>query len=132
MNNYYYDIVILETGKRGNRWSAITIRMGEPLPSHTLSFHYILCLSLLFSFSLNTHTHTHTHTHYLLSSSTNPPPPLITALARSPAAYRALQSFGLIQLPSKATMQAYTGKNTCTVYIIKFCHTCNSSDHVHF
>ena len=35
-----------------------------------------------------------------------------TALAvyvRSPAAYEALKSFNLLQLPSKATLQAYTG-----------------------
>ena len=28
---------------------------------------------------------------------------------RSPAAYKALQSFGILKLPSKSTMQAYTG-----------------------
>ena len=28
---------------------------------------------------------------------------------RSPAAYNALKSFGLIQLPSRTTLQAYTG-----------------------
>ena len=36
----------------------------------------------------------------------------ITALAvyvRSPAAYKALKSFNLLELPSKATLQAYTG-----------------------
>jgi hypothetical protein len=34
---------------------------------------------------------------------------LCTALARSPAAYRALQSFKIPNLPSKSTLQAYTG-----------------------
>lgn len=42
---------------------------------------------------------------------------------RSPAAYKALQSFGILKLPSKSTMQAYTGafmhspgaSNTCIV-----------------
>ena len=36
----------------------------------------------------------------------------MTALAvyvRSPAAYEALKGFSLLQLPSKATLQAYTG-----------------------
>lgn len=28
---------------------------------------------------------------------------------RSPAAYKALQSFDILKLPSKATLQAYTG-----------------------
>ena len=29
---------------------------------------------------------------------------------RSPAAYKALQSFDILKLPSKSTLQAYTGK----------------------
>lgn len=36
----------------------------------------------------------------------------VTALAvfvRSPAAYEALKGFNLLQLPSRATLQAYTG-----------------------
>ena len=38
--------------------------------------------------------------------------PLIFALAvfvRSPAAYEALKSFGVLQLPAWSTLQAYTG-----------------------
>ena len=37
---------------------------------------------------------------------------IILALAvfvRSPAAYKALKSFSILQLPSRATLQAYTG-----------------------
>ena len=33
----------------------------------------------------------------------------LAVYTRSPAAYDALKSFGLIQLPSRATLQAYTG-----------------------
>ena len=33
----------------------------------------------------------------------------LAVFTRSPAAYDALKSFGLIQLPSRATLQAYTG-----------------------
>lgn len=33
----------------------------------------------------------------------------LAVYVRSPAAYKALQSFGILNLPSKSTMQAYTG-----------------------
>lgn len=33
----------------------------------------------------------------------------LAVYTRSPAAYKALQSFGILKLPSKATLQAYTG-----------------------
>ncbi len=33
----------------------------------------------------------------------------LAVYVRSPAAYEALKSFNLLQLPSKATLQAYTG-----------------------
>lgn len=33
----------------------------------------------------------------------------LAVYTRSPAAYDALRSFGIIQLPCKATLQAYTG-----------------------
>ena len=33
----------------------------------------------------------------------------LAVYTRSPAAYDELKSFGLIQLPSRATLQAYTG-----------------------
>ena len=33
----------------------------------------------------------------------------LAVYTRSPAAYDALKSYGLIQLPSQATLQAYTG-----------------------
>ena len=53
----------------------------------------------------------------------------LAVYVRSPAAYEALKSFNLLQLPSKATVQAYTGafidqpgrQVQCTC-IIKFCH----------
>ena len=75
------------------------------------------------SSSLNTHTHTHAHTkylyHYLFSNAATGSQrnrwSIVTirlALAvytRSPAAYDALKSFGLFQLPSRATLQTYTG-----------------------
>jgi len=34
---------------------------------------------------------------------------VLVVYAHSPAAYRALESFGILKLPSKSTMQAYTG-----------------------
>ena len=33
----------------------------------------------------------------------------LVVYTRSPVAYAALKSFGILQLPSKATLQAYTG-----------------------
>lgn len=33
----------------------------------------------------------------------------LAVYTRSPSAYNALKNFGLIQLPSQATLQAYTG-----------------------
>ena len=33
----------------------------------------------------------------------------LAVFTRSPSAYDALKSFGVIQLPSKSTLQAYTG-----------------------
>ena len=33
----------------------------------------------------------------------------LAVFVRSPAAYKALKGFGLLQLPSRATLQAYTG-----------------------
>ena len=33
----------------------------------------------------------------------------LAVFVRSPAAYEALKGFGLLQLPSRATLQAYTG-----------------------
>ena len=33
----------------------------------------------------------------------------LAVYTRSPAAYKALQSFGILELPSKSTIQAYTG-----------------------
>ena len=62
------------TGKRSNRWSAVTIRLA------------------------------------------------LAVYCRSPAAYDALKSFGILQLPSRSTLQAYTGAfledcgNTCTIH----------------
>ena len=43
----------------------------------------------------------------------------LAVYARSPAAYRALQSFGVLNLPSKATLQAHTGMwmHVCCVYV---------------
>lgn len=35
--------------------------------------------------------------------------PALAVYVRSPAAYEALKSFKLLQLPSKTTLQAYTG-----------------------
>ena len=33
----------------------------------------------------------------------------LAVFVRSPAAYEALKGFGLMQLPSRSTLQAYTG-----------------------
>ena len=57
----------------------ITIRMGKCLPLILLLMIYI-CVCLA-----------------------------LAVYVRSPAAYKALQNFGILKLPCKSTMQAYTG-----------------------
>ena len=71
---------ILATGKRSNRWSVVTIRMGKliKLMLYMYEMYSFLCVAL-------------------------------AVFVRSPAAYEALKGFGLLQLPSRATLQAYTG-----------------------
>ena len=68
----------LGTGKRSNRWSAITIRLA------------------------------------------------LAVYCRSPAAYGALKSFGILQLPSCSTLQAFTGAflEDCGKQIIAHCLSC--------
>ena len=58
--NYYCCLIFTATGKTGNRWSMITIRVA------------------------------------------------LAIFLRSPAAYEALKSFKLLQLPSRSTLQMYT------------------------
>lgn len=66
------------TGKRSNRWNVITIRMGKYMYYMQLEFEYFATLKALAVFS------------------------------HSPAAYEALKSFNILQLPSRATLQSYT------------------------
>ena len=66
------------SGERGNRWSMITVRIGQLLCMLNPIYIALLCLAL-------------------------------AVYTRSPAAYEALKSFGILQLPSRSTLQAYTG-----------------------
>ena len=77
-------------GGHSNRWSAITIRIGTYL--------LLLAVSVIVKVTV------------VLTI------PALAIYARSPAAYRALQSFGVLNLPSKSTLQAHTGvsEHTCT------------------
>ena len=82
-------IALSSLGGQSNRWSAITIRIGTYL--------LLLALSVIVKVTV------------VLTI------PALAIYARSPAAYRALQSFGVLNLPSKATLQAHTGvsEHTC-------------------
>ena len=44
----------------------------------------------------------------------------LAVYTRSPAAYRALQGFGILKLPSKATLQAYTGMKSALLVLLVF------------
>lgn len=48
----------------------------------------------------------------------------LAVYTRSPAAYRALQGFGILKLPSKATLQAYTGMKAALLVLLVFISTC--------
>jgi len=71
-------ICLSVSGARGNRWSMITVRIGQLLCMFNPIYIAFLCLAL-------------------------------AVYTRSPAAYEALKSFGILQLPSRSTLQAYTG-----------------------
>ena len=73
-------IYILVTGHRDNRWSTIMIRIGKKEYSNVL----ILSTFTVFCIAL-------------------------AIFLRSPAAYEALKSFNILQLPSRSTLQSYTG-----------------------
>ena len=71
----------IETGKRSNKWNMITIRVGKMC----IMSCYYLTFNMVFIFIA------------------------LAVYTRSPAAYEALKRFGVLQLPSKSTLQAYTG-----------------------
>lgn len=71
---------IIGTGRKSNKWSSVTIRMGmHAFPQYT-TYNSVLILNVA-----------------------------LAIYVRSPAAYEALKSFRLLQLPARSTLQAYTG-----------------------
>ena len=48
----------------------------------------------------------------------------LAVYTRSPAAYTALQGFGILKLPSKATLQAYTGMKAMLLVLLVFISMC--------
>ena len=75
------------TGSKGNRWSAITVRMGESLIVLYNHNNIIPILSITYFFVA------------------------LAVYTRSPAAYESLRSFKLLQLPSIRTLQHYLSAN---------------------
>ena len=71
-------VYTVESRKRGNRWSPVTIRIGKKTMSETLYYCTVYFVAL-------------------------------AVFIRSPAAYEALKSFNVLQLPSRSTIQSYTG-----------------------
>ena len=71
--------LMLVTGKRSNQWSMVTIRMGKTF----LNTSKIIICFVLFA--------------------------ALTIFTRSAAAYEALKSFDILQLPSRSLLQSYTG-----------------------
>ena len=76
-------VIISVTGSKGNRWSQITIRMGE----------YFLFDNFGDLFTVS---------YYCLA---------LAVYSRSPAAYQALRSFKLLQLPCVRTLKYYIDAN---------------------
>ena len=90
-------LIFTVSGKRGNRWSTITFRMGiKSIRLYTMHAHcwngafeqYITnrCMFLLFD-------------------------PALAVYTRSPSAYEALKSFQIIQLPGVMTLKEYINSN---------------------
>jgi len=70
---------LLGNGKRGNRWSQVTIRIGK-IHSKMITYNNRLFVNVA-----------------------------LAVFVRSPVAYEALKSFNIFQLPARNTLQAYTG-----------------------
>ena len=71
-------LLFIEHGKRGNRWSMVTIRIGELC---TVCKYFNMCTLSISALAI---------------------------FVRSPAAYEALKSFNILHLPARSTLQAYT------------------------
>ena len=76
------------TGNTSNRWSMITIRMGKCV--------YIHMYILMYMYAI-----------VILDVCSHLSPKALAVYSRSPAAFEALSSFKILQLPSSTTLKSY-------------------------
>ena len=94
---------ITVTGGTSNKWSSVTIRLGMRLILHHthLSNSYMLHVHgcKLYVFQSHTISRTHSHTSNTFEA--------LAIFSRSPSAYHAVRSLGILQLPCDRTLRGY-------------------------
>lgn len=102
MPPFFIIIIIQETGKKGNRWSAITIRLCKsfiPSLNYMHQFHVPMVRVPAYVYQS------------FLSIA-------LAVYSRSPSAFNALRSLHLLQLPSERTMKMYMNHSKKKVGIV--------------